>query len=626
VSLRRGLIAALAAALTASSLAIAAEPAEPPASPGPPGFAADMDSGLVDLALADPAQAAAVADARQLRLRGDRVVVEVLIPPGRADQGRAAVAEAGGTVVGGTGRAIEAAVPVDALAELGRESAIAYLRTPLPSVPDAVTGEGVEYTLASIAHESGFDGAGVQVTIMDVGFAGYASSVAEGDLPAGLPMLDLCTNFNSTAHGTQVAEVVHDMAPGAQLSLACTDTSGDTQAGVNFAKAQGADVISRSLGDPGTTRGDGSGGPGTAEHAAEDALANGILWVNSAGNYARSHWRGSFATNPDSDANLDWVATGDELNGVTIGAGQQQCFRAKWDSWPATGIDYQLRLWQLSPQVLVASSATVQNGTQQPRESLCYTNPGPTQNYGIAIERASAPGPLPRIDVWALDAVQIQHVVAAGSVNDVVGAPEVFSVAAICRLTDAIQPYSSQGPTIDGRVKPDIGGPTNVSSSFAATSGCSGGFGGTSAAAPHVAGAAALYKQALGLAPQALRDTLEAGATDLGDAGKDNVFGAGRMRVALARCAGTLATIVGTTGADVLTGTSGKDVVAALEGNDRVKALGGKDLVCGGAGNDLIRGGRGKDRLLGEAGRDKLVGGRGRDRLRGGAGRDKELQ
>ena len=137
-----------------------------------------------------------------------------------------------------------------------------------------------------------------------------------------------------------------------------------------------------------------------------------------------------------------------------------------------------------------------------PRESICYTNPGATQTFGIAIQRVSAPGPDPRIDVFAPDVFQLQYAVAEGSINDIAGAPEVFAVAAICRLTNAIQPYSSQGPTIDGRIRPDISGPTNVSTSFAFTPGCSGAFGGTSAASPHVAGAAALYKGALGLAPQ----------------------------------------------------------------------------------------------------------------------------
>ena len=275
----------------------------------------------------------------------------------------------------------------------------------------------------------------------------------------------------------------------------------------------------------------------------------------------------------------------------------------------------------------MASSTNLQNGTQEPRESFCYTNPGAAQAFGLVVRRVSATGPLPRIDVWAVDAFQLQHVVAEGSINDIVGAPEVFSVAATCRTSNLIQPYSSLGPTIDGRVRPDISAPTNISNSFSLSPSCSsGGFSGTSAAQPHVAGAAALYKQALGLTPAATRTQLEGAAADLGPTGKDSTYGAGRLRVALARCAGQVATVVGTSGVDFLRGTTGRDVIAALEGNDRINALAGNDLVCGGTGNDLLLGGKGKDRLLGEAGRDKLVGGAGRDRLKGGAGRDKELQ
>jgi Ca2+-binding RTX toxin-like protein len=89
------------------------------------------------------------------------------------------------------------------------------------------------------------------------------------------------------------------------------------------------------------------------------------------------------------------------------------------------------------------------------------------------------------------------------------------------------------------------------------------------------------------------------------------------------QCKGRAATIVGTSGNDVLTGTSGRDVVVALGGNDRVSTLGGNDLVCAGAGKDRVNGKGGKDRLLGQGGNDRLRGGAGKDNLRGGGGTDR---
>jgi hypothetical protein len=89
------------------------------------------------------------------------------------------------------------------------------------------------------------------------------------------------------------------------------------------------------------------------------------------------------------------------------------------------------------------------------------------------------------------------------------------------------------------------------------------------------------------------------------------------------RCAGKRATIVGTSGRDVLRGTRRRDVIAALGGNDRVVAGAGNDIVCGGSGNDRVSGGRGNDRLIGQGGRDVLTGQRGRDKCEGGSGRDK---
>ncbi len=82
------------------------------------------------------------------------------------------------------------------------------------------------------------------------------------------------------------------------------------------------------------------------------------------------------------------------------------------------------------------------------------------------------------------------------------------------------------------------------------------------------------------------------------------------------RCAGKLATIVGSGRKDVLKGSSAGDVIASLGGNDVIRGGGGADVVCGGKGGDRLIGGKGRDRLNGQAGRDTCLGGPGRDRLK----------
>jgi Subtilase family/RTX calcium-binding nonapeptide repeat (4 copies) len=612
-----------AASLAAGSSAGAARKLpspRPPQAPSLPAGGEKLDGSLVSVVAASPDQAGRIARSQQLHLANHRVGLEIETAQGRTAAAAKALRRLGASIQSVAPGLIEARVGIDHLIALARDPSVRYVNAARPPPLLAVTGQGVGHSHANIAQGLGATGQGERIMVIDEGYSGYLASQASGDLPTSLDLQNHCSNFEAITHGTNVAEIVHEMAPGAQLVLGCMQTYADQFLLEQYAVTHGVDIISRSLADINKTRGDGSGDINTTDGMARDALAHGILWVNAAGNYARSHWKGSW-----SDANssgwLDWYPN-DDSNTAAIGAGQRQCFFLKWDSWPTTNVDYNIYLYRHSDASYTgAGSAAVQNGSQPPKEGFCFTNPGATQYYDLYVAKASGSGN-PRIDLFAPNTYQLSRRVAASSVVDSAGSPAVLSVAAECLFDSSLQGYSSQGPTIDGKVRPDLAGPSPVTTVTETATDCTSGFGGTSAAAPHVAGAAALYQQALGLGPGALHALLNGTARDLGEFGTDNEFGAGLLTLELGPCAGRRATIVGTRGKDVLRGTPGPDVILGLGGNDRLLGRAGKDRLCGGPGRDRLLGGRGRDRLLGQAGRDRLLGGPGRDKLLGGPGRD----
>lgn len=87
-------------------------------------------------------------------------------------------------------------------------------------------------------------------------------------------------------------------------------------------------------------------------------------------------------------------------------------------------------------------------------------------------------------------------------------------------------------------------------------------------------------------------------------------------------CNGEAATIVGTSGPNVLTGTEGRDVIVGLGGDDEISGLGGDDVICGGAGDDRIFGNAGHDWIDAGAGDDRVGAGWGNDTVFGGTGND----
>ena len=247
----------------------------------------------------------------------------------------------------------------------------------------------------------------MKIAIVDGGFSGYSSLLGTA-LPASVTAIDHCSGHLATPpeqggsfHGTGVAEIAHQMAPGAQLYLICIDSLVGLAQAEQDAIAAGVRVVNHSVGWFNTSRGDGSGGPGTPDAIVADARAHGILWVNAAGD-STQHWSGTFTPNASAPEFNDF-APGDALDTVQLPAGGSICAALKWDAWPTTNQDYDLYAYDSASGALVEFSDKNQaDDPQAPTEELCFENTtASTRSFGIAIVKYQATT-TPRFDLFVL--------------------------------------------------------------------------------------------------------------------------------------------------------------------------------------------------------------------------------
>src|SRR5205807_2088838 len=108
-------------------------------------------------------------------------------------------------------------------------------------------------------------------------------------------------------------------------------------------------------------------------------------------------------------------------------------------------------------------------------EDVCFTNDTGADDYFFFAIYKFAATVKPRFDAYVHGSFPLQYQVAAGSINELAASPNVLAAAAFCWQSPfPLEVFSSRGPTIDGRTKPDIAGPDGVSTAtFGAASSCS---------------------------------------------------------------------------------------------------------------------------------------------------------
>ena len=452
---------------------------------------------------------------------------------------------------------VQAWVPISSLDQIAALGAVQEITPPDYAVTKtgSINSDGDAIHRADLVRAfSGLTGAGVKVGVISDGVDSWTTSRGKGDLPSNIEINP--ENKGEGDEGTALLEIVHDLAPDARLAFSGAGTS------LLFVEAtlwlaneafggEGADVIVDDLGfylDPYFE-------DGPAALAAADAVAGGSVFVSAAGNYAQRHYEGEFVDGGDGYHDFDGSSDTDTALRVYTDDGAAVILQ--WnDKFGESGNDYDLYVcppglkpakFNLQNDICTGSNRSQQEGgNDDPYEFVFASFDGHTE-ADVYIREHS--GVTKILELFVPGGRILEHGVEEGGI---VGHPAVAEVLAVGAIrasdpgNDDPESFSDRGPSVflsETRNKPDLMGIDGVSITGA------GGFGqpfsgspgavfyGTSAAAPHVAGIAALVLEAQRLAtPNATKKTVADAVTkklrdtaiDLGESGHDSTFGYGR--------------------------------------------------------------------------------------------------
>jgi hypothetical protein len=500
-----------------------------------------------------------------LRVNLDKDVegrVEVDITAEVADELLRWIADAGGKVVNSFAQlhAIRAWMPLAQIEPLAEHEGVKFIRAAVQGTTDTggITSEGDYTHKASVGRSTfGITGAGSKVGVLSDSVDHLAESQATGEL--GVVTVLANQAGTGTGEGTAMLEIIHDLAPGAELFFA-TAYGGAAHYAQNIRDLRfkyGCDVIV----DDVHYNDESPFQDGVIAQAVIDVTADGAMYFGTARNAGNKNdgtsgtWEGDFQDSGQSATIPPFVKSGKihsfgaaTFNTLTTNGSSYRADLFWTDPLGFSTNDYDLYILNSTGTAVVSASTSSQTGQQDPYESVNRVRIGER----VVVVLYSGISRFLHLDTGR----GCLSVNTAGRTRGHPCVPEAFSVAAVSAAGASptsvfvggskhkVEKFSSDGPrrvffNPDGssisvgnfsstggtvRQKPDVTAANRGKTSVPGFET----FPGTSAAAPHAAAIAALLKSYNpSLTPAEIRTALTSTALDIESPGVDRDAGYG---------------------------------------------------------------------------------------------------